>query len=53
MTFDLNVILGNLHKMSLSKLLILVGFLLMIFQQSKQIGILMVVVGFIIYFRKF
>jgi hypothetical protein len=47
------VILGNLHKMSLSKLLIISGLITLIFDQSQNIGLLAVIIGFVLYFRAF
>ncbi len=53
MAGNINVILGNLNKMSLSKLLVLGGFIALIFESARLIGLLAIIVGFILYFRKF
>jgi len=50
-----NIILGNLYKLSLSKILIIGGFLGFAFLEgtAKTVSVIAIVIGFLLYFRRF
>lgn len=50
---NLNIILKELHKFSLSKLLVLGGFIVLLIGINDNVGYFMILLGLILYFRKF
>ena len=49
---NFNVIINEIHRLSLSKILVIGGFIVLLTKINDTVGYLMIVFGLYLYFRK-